>query len=128
MTMSLKIRCAVHGCRPDTFANSFRPPGSAYLHPTPRLAATRWTLRPFPPPGPTQVNRPGRGIEGGLTEGTEKTQSVQGKSRRPSETVDKVFPATGNPGEAKVDVTVSPVTGETNSTNNHYIYHVAFQS
>jgi hypothetical protein len=71
---------------------------------------------------------PVRGISVHLTEGTERTQNVSVKSLLPNETVTKTFAATGNPGEAKVDVTVSPVAGESNTSNNHYIYHVAFQS
>jgi len=42
--------------------------------------------------------------------------------------VEKTFPATGNPGEVKVDVSVPTVAGETNADNNHYTYHVIFQS
>jgi hypothetical protein len=73
-------------------------------------------------------NCPVRGISIHLTEGNEKTQSIAVKSLLPSETVEKSFPATGNPGEVKVDVAVPTVGGETNADNNHYIYHVIFQS
>ena len=48
---------------------------------------------------------PVRGISVHLTEGTEKTQNVPVKSLLPNETVTKTFAATGNPGEAKIDVT-----------------------
>jgi outer membrane murein-binding lipoprotein Lpp len=71
---------------------------------------------------------PVRGIEIHLTEGNSRTQNVQVKSLLPNETVTKTFAATGNPGEVKIDVAVPTVTGETNSNNNHYTYHVAFQS
>ncbi len=71
---------------------------------------------------------PVRGISVHLIEGTEKQQNQSIKSLLPNETVTKTFPATGNPGEAKIDVAVPTVTGERNSANNHYIYHVAFQS
>jgi Tfp pilus assembly protein PilP len=73
-------------------------------------------------------NCPVRGIEIRLTEGGSKTQVVKVKSLLPSETVEKTFPATGNPGEVKVDVSVPTVAGETNADNNHYTYHVIFQS
>jgi Tfp pilus assembly protein PilP len=73
-------------------------------------------------------NCPVRGIEIRLTEGGSKTQVAKVKSLLPSETVEKSFPATGNPGEVKVDVTVPTVGGETNADNNHYTYHVVFQS
>ncbi|HET6174859.1 MAG TPA: hypothetical protein VFD90_19815 [Gaiellales bacterium] len=73
-------------------------------------------------------NCPVRGIEIRLTEGNEKTQIVPVKSLLPSETVEKSFPATGNPGEVKVDVSVPPVAGESKTDNNHYTYHVIFQS
>jgi hypothetical protein len=73
-------------------------------------------------------NCPVRGIEIRLTEGGEKTQVVKVKSLLPSESVEKIFPATGNPGEVKVDVSVPTVGGETNADNNHYTYHVIFQS
>ena len=73
-------------------------------------------------------NCPVRGIEIRLTEGGEKTQVMKVKSLLPSETVERVFPATGNPGEVKVDVSVPTVGGETNADNNHYTYHVIFQS
>ena len=71
---------------------------------------------------------PVRGVSVHLIEANEKQQNFLIKSLLPNETVTVPFVATGNPGEAKVDVSVSPVTGETNSTNNHYTYHVAFQS
>jgi hypothetical protein len=71
---------------------------------------------------------PVRGIEIRLTEGGEKPQVSKVKSLQPSETVERSFPATGNPGEVKVDVSVPPVAGETNADNNHYTYHVVFQS
>ncbi len=45
-----------------------------------------------------------------------------------NESVTVPFVATGNPGEAKVDVSVTPVSGESNTANNHYTYHVAFQT
>jgi Tfp pilus assembly protein PilP len=73
-------------------------------------------------------NCPVRGIEIRLTEGGSKTQVMKVKSLLPSETVERVFPATGNPGEVKVDVSVPTVGGETNADNNHYTYHVIFQS
>jgi hypothetical protein len=73
-------------------------------------------------------NCPVRGIEIRLTEGGSKTQVVKIKSLLPSESVEKSFPATGNPGEVKVDVAVPTVGGETNADNNHYTYHVIFQS
>jgi hypothetical protein len=63
-----------------------------------------------------------------LIEGTQPQQNQSIKSLLPNETVTKTFAATGNPGEVKIDVAVPTVTGETNSTNNHYIYHVAFQA
>ena len=69
-----------------------------------------------------------RGISVHLTEGNEKTQNVAVKSLLPNETVTRTFAATGNPGEAKIDVAVTPVAGETNRVNNHYVYHVAFQA
>ena len=71
---------------------------------------------------------PVRGIVVHLTEGNQKTLSQQVKSLLPNETVTETFAAVGNPGEVKVDVAVPPVTGETNSSNNHYTYHVAFQA
>jgi hypothetical protein len=71
---------------------------------------------------------PVRGIEVHLTEGNAKTLNKQIKSLLPNETVERTFVATGNPGEVKIDVSVPTVTGETNSTNNHYTYFVAFQS
>jgi hypothetical protein len=71
---------------------------------------------------------PVRGISVHLTEGNEKTQNVPVKSLLPSESVTKSFPATGNPGEAKIDVAVPTVVGESNSNNNHFTYHVVFQS
>jgi hypothetical protein len=71
---------------------------------------------------------PVRGIEVHLTEGNERTQNKPVKSLLPGETVKVPFPATGNPGEAKVDVVVPTVAGETSADNNHYTYHVAFQS
>ena len=71
---------------------------------------------------------PVRGIEIHLIEGNEPQQNVKVKSLLPNETVTRTFAATGNPGEVKIDVAVPTVTGETNSTNNHYTYHVAFQS
>lgn len=73
-------------------------------------------------------NCPVRGISIHLTEGGSKTQIVPVKSLLPSETVSKTFPATGNPGEVKVDVSVPTVSGESNADNNHYTYHVVFQS
>ena len=73
-------------------------------------------------------NCPVRGIEIRLTEGNQRTQVIKVKSLLASETVEKSFPATGNPGEVKVDVTVPPVAGETRTDNNHYVYHVVFQS
>ncbi len=69
-----------------------------------------------------------RGISIHLTEGNSKTQQIAVKSLQPSETVEKSFPATGNPGEVKVDVSVPTVAGESNADNNHYTYHVVFQS
>jgi hypothetical protein len=69
-----------------------------------------------------------RGISVHLTEGNQRTQSVVVKSILPQETIERTFAATGNPGEVKVDVSVSPVADETNTSNNHYTYHVAFQS
>jgi outer membrane murein-binding lipoprotein Lpp len=71
---------------------------------------------------------PVRGVSVHLIEGTQKQQNQSIKSLLPNETVTKTFAATGNPGEVKIDVAVPTVTGETNSTNNHYIYHVAFQA
>jgi outer membrane murein-binding lipoprotein Lpp len=71
---------------------------------------------------------PVRGIEVHLTEGNAKTLNKPVKQLLPNESVTRTFDATGNPGEVKVDVSVPTVTGETNSTNNHYTYHVAFQS
>ncbi len=71
---------------------------------------------------------PVRGISIHLTEGNERTQNKPVKSLLPNETVTRSFPATGSPGEVKIDVAVPTVTGETNSTNNHYTYHVAFQA
>ena len=71
---------------------------------------------------------PVRGVSVHLIEGTQPQQNKSIKSLLPNETVTVAFPATGNPGEVKIDVAVPPVTGETNSTNNHYIYHVAFQA
>jgi Tfp pilus assembly protein PilP len=73
-------------------------------------------------------NCPVRGISIHLTEGNSKTQNIPVKSLLPSETVERSFPATGNPGEVKVDVSVPTVAGETNADNNHYTYHVVFQS
>jgi outer membrane murein-binding lipoprotein Lpp len=73
-------------------------------------------------------NCPVRGIEIHLTEGNSPTQNVPVKSLQPNETVTKTFAATGNPGEVKIDVAVPTVAGESNATNNHYTYHVAFQS
>lgn len=73
-------------------------------------------------------NCPVRGISIHLTEGNEKTQTSAVKSLQPSESVERSFPATGNPGEVKVDVSVPTVAGETNADNNHYTYHVVFQS
>jgi hypothetical protein len=69
-----------------------------------------------------------RGISVQLTEGNEKTQKHLVKSLLPNEIDTETFPAVGNPGESKIDVTVSPVAGESNKLNNHYTYHVAFQS
>jgi hypothetical protein len=71
---------------------------------------------------------PVRGVTVKLVEGTARTQNVKIKSLLPNETVVRTFPAEGSPGEVKIDVSVSPVTGETNSTNNHYTYRVVFQS
>jgi hypothetical protein len=71
---------------------------------------------------------PVRGISVHLTEGNSKTLNKPVKSLLPNETVTKTFAATGNPGEVKVDVGVPTVTGEKNSANNHYTYHVAFQA
>jgi hypothetical protein len=73
-------------------------------------------------------NCPVRGIEIRLTEGGSKTQVTKVKSLLPSESVERSFPATGNPGEVKVDVSVPTVGGESNADNNHYTYHVVFQS
>jgi outer membrane murein-binding lipoprotein Lpp len=73
-------------------------------------------------------NCPVRGISVHLIEGTNRQQNQSIKSLLPNETVTRTFPATGNPGEAKIDVAVPTVTGETNSSNNHLIFHVAFQS
>ena len=69
-----------------------------------------------------------RGIEVHLIEGNTAQQNQQVKSLQPGETVTKTFAATGNPGEVKIDVAVPTVAGESNATNNHYTYHVAFQS
>ena len=69
-----------------------------------------------------------RGIKVQLTEGNEKTLAHLVKSLLPNEIDTETFPAVGNPGEAKIDVTVSPVQGESNKSNNVAIYHVAFQS
>ncbi len=71
---------------------------------------------------------PVRGIEIHLIEGNTAQQNQQVKSLQPGETVTKTFAATGNPGEVKIDVAVPTVAGESNATNNHYTYHVAFQS
>lgn len=71
---------------------------------------------------------PVRGIEVHLTEGNARTQNKPVKSLLPLETVKVAFPATGNPGEVKIDVVVPTVTGEKSVDNNHYTYHVAFQS
>jgi hypothetical protein len=71
---------------------------------------------------------PVRGISVHLTEGNSKTLNKAVKSLLPNESVTKTFAATGNPGEVKVDVGVPTVTGEKNSANNHYTYHVAFQA
>jgi len=71
---------------------------------------------------------PVRGVSVHLIEANEKQQNSLIKSLLPNETVTVPFVAQGNPGEAKVDVSVTPVSGESNSTNNHYTYHVAFQS
>ena len=71
---------------------------------------------------------PVRGIEVHLTEGNERTQNKPVKSLLPSETVSVPFPATGNPGEVKIDVVVPTVAGEKSADNNHYTYHVAFQA
>jgi hypothetical protein len=71
---------------------------------------------------------PVRGISVHLTEGNQPTQNKPVKSLLPNETVNVTFPAAGNPGEAKIDVTVEPVPGETDRTNNHYTYHVVFQA
>jgi hypothetical protein len=73
-------------------------------------------------------NCPVRGISVHLIEGNEPQQNQSIKSLLPNESVKRTFVATGNPGEAKIDVAVTPVTGETNLSNNHYVYHVAFQS
>jgi Tfp pilus assembly protein PilP len=73
-------------------------------------------------------NCPVRGISVHLTEGNAKTLNKAVKQLLPNETVTRTFAATGNPGEVKVDVAVPTVTGETNSNNNHYTYHVAFQA
>ena len=67
-----------------------------------------------------------RGISVQLTEGNEKTLKPV-KSLLPNEVDTETFPAVGNPGEAKIDVT-SRRAGESNKTNNAYTYHVAFQS
>jgi hypothetical protein len=69
-----------------------------------------------------------RGISVHLTEGNEKTLIKPVKSLLPNEIHKESFPAVGNPGESKIDVTVSPVAGESNKANNAYTYHVAFQS
>ncbi|HEY3612420.1 MAG TPA: hypothetical protein VGK92_01875 [Gaiellales bacterium] len=69
-----------------------------------------------------------RGIKVQLTEGNERTLSHLVKSLLPNEVDTESFPAVGNPGEAKVDVTVSPVQGESNKANNVATYHVVFQS
>jgi hypothetical protein len=69
-----------------------------------------------------------RGISVHLTEGNEKTLKHQVKSLLPNEIDTESFAAVGNPGESKIDVTVSPVAGESNKANNAYTYHVAFQS
>jgi len=71
---------------------------------------------------------PVRGISVHLTEGNQKTLHQDVKSLLPNETVTETFAATGNPGEVKIDVGVPTVTGETNASNNHYTYHVAFQA
>ena len=70
---------------------------------------------------------PVRGISVHLTEGNarSRTCSQVAAARRDR---DRSFAATGNPGEVKIDVAVPTVAGETNSNNNHYTYHVAFQS
>ena len=73
-------------------------------------------------------NCPVRGIEVHLIEGNAAQQNQPVKSLLPGETVTKTFAATGNPGEVKIDVAVPTVAGESNATNNHYTYHVAFQS
>jgi hypothetical protein len=73
-------------------------------------------------------NCPVRGISVHLIEGTAAQLNQSIKSLLPNESVKRTFPATGNPGEAKIDVSVPPVSGEQNTANNHYIYHVAFQS
>ena len=59
---------------------------------------------------------PVRGIEVHLTEGNERTQNKPVKSLLPSETVSVPFPATGNPGEVKIDVVVPTVAGERTPT------------
>jgi Tfp pilus assembly protein PilP len=69
-----------------------------------------------------------RGISVHLTEGNEKTQKHLVKSLLPNEIDHETFAAVGNPGESKIDVTVSPVAGESNKANNIATYHVAFQS
>ena len=69
-----------------------------------------------------------RGISVHLIEGNEPQQNQKITSLLPNETVTRTFPATGNPGEAKIDVAVPPVSGEQNTANNHYVYHVTFQS
>ena len=101
--------------------------------PTPaRLFHTNWKARQrtstFKVTVGNHGNCPVRGIEIRLTEGGSKTQVVKIKSLLPRESVEKSFPATGNPGEVKVDVAVPTVGGETNADNNHYTYHVIFQS
>ena len=55
-------------------------------------------------------NCPVRGISVHLTEGNQRTQNQKIKSLLPNETVTRTFPATGNPGEAKIDVAVPPVS------------------
>ena len=70
-----------------------------------------------------------RGISVHLTEGNEQHAEQAVKSLLPERDRDAGrSPATGNPGEVKIDVTVPTVAGETNSRNNHYTYHVAFQA
>ena len=51
-----------------------------------------------------------RGVSVHLIEANEKQQNFLIKSLLPDETVTVPFVATGNPGEAKVDVSVTPVT------------------